>query len=605
MFELPEEIPPFLDWFLEALVIYLPIALFLLAAVGWLIGFVVSVTRRGPVEGFYSVAKVIKSGVADLLQISLRRTMAMTMLAIRESIRRKVLIAFAVFVVVMLLAGWYLDVKSDQPARLYLSFVLTSSNYLVLLLALFLSAFSLPADFKNKTVHTIVTKPVRPIEIVLGRILGFVAVGTLLLAGMCLLSYLFVVRGLHHEHQIVEVTETEARSGSDGAGGVVSQGSTTTDAHHSHTFTLDGSGETETNSVMGHRHIVQRGDDGQPRLSAPSGSLRARVPKRGDLYFIERTGQVGKGVNVGHEWMYRSYIEGGTLAAAVWTFDGMTAARYPDGLDLELDIRVFRTHKGNIEKGIRGSIFVKNPNKSAKIRSSEEIPFTAREFVVDPQYIPRDLKAMDEDGNVHDVDLFEDLADDGKLEVWIQCSDPGQYFGMARPDVYILESDAPFWLNFIKGYAGIWLQLILVCSFGVMFSTFLSAPVAMMATLASVVIGHQVEFIGDVASGELEGGGPFESLIRLLTQANVMTDLEVGGIAMRVVEAVDVVFMQAVRLASNVLPNYGEFNTVPWVAYGYNIEGRLLAMHVLMSFAYFCVVAVIGYFFLKTREVAA
>ena len=70
--------------------------------------------------------------------------MAMAMLAVQEAIRRKVLIAFAVFVAVMLFAGWYLDVKSEHPARLYLSFVLTASNYLVVLLALFLSTFRQP-----------------------------------------------------------------------------------------------------------------------------------------------------------------------------------------------------------------------------------------------------------------------------------------------------------------------------------------------------------------------------------------------------------------------------------------------------------------------------
>ena len=43
----------------------------------------------------------------------------MAMLAVQEAIRRRVLIAFVVFVVIILFAGWYLDVQSDNPARLY------------------------------------------------------------------------------------------------------------------------------------------------------------------------------------------------------------------------------------------------------------------------------------------------------------------------------------------------------------------------------------------------------------------------------------------------------------------------------------------------------
>ena len=46
------------------------------------------------------------------------------------------------------------------------------------------------------------TKPVRSGEIVLGRVLGFVAVITVLLIGMCFVSYMFVDRGMQHEHAV-------------------------------------------------------------------------------------------------------------------------------------------------------------------------------------------------------------------------------------------------------------------------------------------------------------------------------------------------------------------------------------------------------------------
>ena len=126
----------------------------------------------------------------------------MTRLTIKEAIRRKVLVGFVIFVIIFLFAGWFLDVKSDDPAHLYLSFVLTTTNYLVIGLALFLATISLPADIKSKTIFTIVTKPVRSGEIVLGRVLGFVAVITVLLVVMCFVSYMFVERGLDHEHAV-------------------------------------------------------------------------------------------------------------------------------------------------------------------------------------------------------------------------------------------------------------------------------------------------------------------------------------------------------------------------------------------------------------------
>jgi len=53
------------------------------------------------------------------------------------------------------------------------------------------------------------------------------------------------------------------------------------------------------------------------------------------------------------------------------------------------------------------------------------------------------------------------------------------------------------------------------------------------------------------------------------------------------------------------LPRYPEFNTGDKVAYGFNIDNGLVARHFLITLAYFFVISVIGYFILKTRELAA
>ena len=71
----------------------------------------------------------------------------------------------------------------------------------MIVLGLFLATVSIPADIKSKTIYTIVTKPVRAGELVLGRIFGFIAVVTVLLVAMGVISYLFVVRGMQHEHR--------------------------------------------------------------------------------------------------------------------------------------------------------------------------------------------------------------------------------------------------------------------------------------------------------------------------------------------------------------------------------------------------------------------
>ena len=157
------------------------IVLIVLAIViGLIVGYVYSASRYGPVEGFYAVARAIRDLMRfDLPGTSFRRVFALARLAFKEAIRRKVLFVVGLFLVLLLLAGWYLNPESDDPARLYISFVLTATNYLILVLALFISTFSLPADIKSKTIYTIVTKPVRATEIVLGRMLGFRGGGNL------------------------------------------------------------------------------------------------------------------------------------------------------------------------------------------------------------------------------------------------------------------------------------------------------------------------------------------------------------------------------------------------------------------------------------------
>ena len=54
---------------------------------------------------------------------------------IQESIRRRVIVVFVVYLLILLFAGWFLQTNYPEPARLYFSFVLTATSYLVLVLA--------------------------------------------------------------------------------------------------------------------------------------------------------------------------------------------------------------------------------------------------------------------------------------------------------------------------------------------------------------------------------------------------------------------------------------------------------------------------------------
>ena len=229
------ETRPFGQWLSDSLGGYgwRILAVFLLvAAICWL----VAAVRSNPWNALNRVGRALLQAVEDLLLMRPRRVAALTWLAIKESIRRRVIVVFIVFLVIILFAGWFLHPESDNPVRLYLSFLLSCTGYLMLLLAVFLSALSLPKDIKDHTIYTIVTKPVRASEVVLGRILGFTVVSTVLLVGMACASYVFLQRGLYHTHQIVAADlQPEGRGGAvAGKGSVGRVGFTTKVQGHAH-----------------------------------------------------------------------------------------------------------------------------------------------------------------------------------------------------------------------------------------------------------------------------------------------------------------------------------------------------------------------------------
>ena len=83
------------------------------------------------------------------------------------------------------------------------------------------------------------------------------------------------------------------------------------------------------------------------------------------------------------------------------------------------------------------------------------------------------------------------------------------------------------------------------------------------------------------------------------------TELEMGQVSTAVIEFSDRIVLFLMSIVSIVSPDYSSFDTARWVAYGYNIPGALVAQHGAQMFAYLVCVSVIGYFFLKTREIAA
>jgi hypothetical protein len=658
-----EEFVNFGQWIGSALGVF---ALLALAAIvlGLFFGYLVASFRHGPFEAFYIVSGVCAQAIPDFLGTSLRRVLAIARLAIKEALRRRiVLVTFGIFALALLFGGWFMNSGSDHPDRIYVNFVLWGTQLLVLMMGLLISAFSLPDDIKKKTIYTIVTKPVRATEIVIGRIVGFGALGTALLALMGLISFLFVWGGLSHEHQIAGDTNTLAEftdvdpslntkeTGRRVSPNAVAEAYTGFNSGHRHRLeirkeirdpdnppkfmdnVIDSRTETRVDGKViyqrvfvepaaGHRHaaFVSDGENPEITLGPAYGYFRARVPKYGDyVQFYDRKGEPSRGIDVGREWRYRGYVDGGSLsqrnslAKASFHFQGFTEGSFqnPEVLPLEMTLGIFRTYKGNIEKRVVGSLQIKSSvsEGSGEYRfESDPIDFETNEFTLQTLPISRKQpgRKLDSKGNLvekGDFDLFDDYAANGDFDLELRCIDKNQYIGVARADLYFRSRDNPYWLNFIKGYLGIWCQMMIIIAMGVAFSTFLSAPVVMLSSVVAVIVGFCTPFIRTLTMPDADGGGPIESFYRLITQKNTQIELQTG-IATTLMEQLDYFLVLCLNSLTYIVPNFAQLNFSDFLTYGYSVNNDRLFVALAIACAFCIGLSVLGYFCLKTREIA-
>jgi hypothetical protein len=157
----------------------------------------------------------------------------------------------------------------------------------------------------------------------------------------------------------------------------------------------------------------------------------------------------------------------------------------------------------------------------------------------------------------------------------------------------------------MKGLFGIWLQALVLTTIGVFAGTFLSWPVALLTAVAFFVAG-QVAFpvLRDIATNSLIGGGPFESLIRLLSHENQMSDLA-PTLSVVTAKAFDALVMPVLSRLVYVVPNFAALDVSNTVADGFAVANPVLLVNLLVSLGYALPFSVAGYFILKNREVAA
>ncbi len=170
-------------------------------------------------------------------------------------------------------------------------------------------------------------------------------------------------------------------------------------------------------------------------------------------------------------------------------------------------------------------------------------------------------------------------------------------------DVYFLQENHSFVLNFWKGMFSLWLKILLIVTISVSASTVLKGFITVLLAIMVLVVGANHGFLIGVLKDEVKGGGPIESFVRLINQNNQVSELD-ATLSNRVLLGADDLLKRLMYAVWHVIPNLSSLDTMQFVAEGFSIENPYLIRNTILVAAYVLPVIFAGHYLLRNRELA-
>ena len=104
---------------------------------------------------------------------------------IRQALRMKVALVFTLLLIVLVLVlGFSTTGDETLKGRLqtFLSYSLSLTSFLLCLLTIIVSVYTVTSDIEQRQIYTVITKPIRRYQFLLGKLLGVVVLDVMLLA---------------------------------------------------------------------------------------------------------------------------------------------------------------------------------------------------------------------------------------------------------------------------------------------------------------------------------------------------------------------------------------------------------------------------------------
>jgi len=647
-----------------------------------LVSLIVSlVLHRG--RGFEQFRKQTARLAKETLQSSPRRIWALSVLTFRESWRRKVLLVGVVFAVLFMFAGWFLSDTDARPAmqvKVHVSFVLTTITFIVLPVMLLLACWGLPEDIKARSLHTVVTKPARRHEVYLGRIFGFALIGSLFLAVMGAVGYVWIVRQVPeraHAYLIARVPVHGELSFLDRQGRPQKRGINVGDIWEFRSYIGGGSQARAiwTFDNVRENHLVPLRDEETGEIIRDADGKPVNVLKLESNFEVFRThkGNQRRGVMCdvqivrnhrqqtaralgsasGFELVNESLLNSDFTGAATQLqrisnglseglipFTAQNFRRVKDGYRTFAEIMA--PFAGKFEQQDRDAGWIRETVAAAQLCSEAADNENAaeladalkrlgeqfrnheaalKEMLVDlaarvKLFEVREYRETAEidirrkvqyrvnyQGELQSGDLFGDLIHGNKLTVHVACVDPGQFIGMAQPDLFIRLPDRHFAVSYSKAILGIWLMMLLVVILGVTASCFLKGPVATLLVFVFIILGSPFHnFLEKVVKGELKSAGAFESAYRLVNHLN--PTVGTGDYQGKdVLENIDRTLLIGLKGVYRIIPDFDNYRVIPYVANGFDVPwDAALLPAVVSTLGYLIPCLLLGYVSLASRE---
>lgn len=514
------------------------------------------------VSGFALAAAAVPV-IANIPSLRWRRIWALSRLSIKEARRSRVLWAFSALLLIFLFASWFLPYKPEDQVRNYVGVVFFAMTVLLLLTAAMLSAFSIPADIRRQTIHTIVTKPVERYEIVLGRFIGYTLLMTGVLFVMTLFSLVYVTRGIEKE---AAEESLKARV-----------------------------------PIYGDLRVAKSqsvGREWQYRAYIAGGDRDAR----GIWTFDNLPAALGERDKVRCEFTFDIFrtFKGDERAGVAADFRFESPAWDDANTSKFNDERLELQNKGEDPDAIDARLAEKYGLYEAR---SVRIEDYHTQFIDIPGVLfrPAEKQAPAADK----ASTTAPSAQKPAMAVSVRFIDPGQYLGMAKHDFYILGNQRPFALNFFKGALGLWFRLCLVIGLAVACSTYLSGVISFLATVFLYIAGLCLPFINDLAEKKAIGGGPIESILRLQKDVGPVRDLDPSP-AYTLAMMMDNAFSFFLKPFTYFIPDVNRFDLTSYVAEGFDVSGSMLLWDNLLPLVgYMALWAIFAYYLMKSREIAS